>query len=64
MTKHEIFGIKFDTRNKEDTTRNYKIKKEYEITKKQLCEALKFDSEKISFIGYDYKKGILTIKEK
>lgn len=34
----------------------------YEIEKKDLLRALGFKKEEVTFISYDYKTGILTIK--
>jgi hypothetical protein len=57
---NEIFGIKFGDNEK---VGRVKIT-EYHITKNELCEALGFEPKNVSFIQYDYKKGMLLIKAK
>lgn len=37
---------------------------EYEITKEELLHALGFEPTQVTFIQYNYQKGILTVKTK
>lgn len=56
----DLFGLKLG--KKEEETKEYKEDKSYKITKEQLIEKLGFKTETVTFIQYEYKTGILTIK--
>lgn len=58
----DLFGIKIGMGEGGDLPEATLM--EYRITKAQLLQKLGFTPEKVTFIAYDYKTGILTIKSR
>lgn len=64
MADIDIFGIKFNTGESKNKEKYISSEKTYEVPKEILLEKLGFDGEEVTFIQYDYKAKILTVKTK